>query len=48
MMLIQVTAPSWPDMDEYHRLRDQVNGLVGEINGKYGLLRICTAPTHAD
>lgn len=35
-VLIQVTVPSRLELEEYHRLREQVNGLVGEINGKYG------------
>lgn len=35
-VLIQVTVPSRLELEEYQRLRDQVNGLVGEVNGKYG------------
>lgn len=35
-VLVQVTVPSRPDIAEYQRLRNEINGLAGEINGKYG------------
>lgn len=42
IILIQVTVPSRADTEEYHRLRGHVNGIVGEINGKYGMLESLT------
>jgi len=34
--LIQISVPSREDMLEYQRLKTEVEGLVGEINGKFG------------
>jgi alpha,alpha-trehalose-phosphate synthase [UDP-forming] len=34
--LIQISAPSRENVPEYQRLRAEVEGLVGEINGKFG------------
>ncbi|MFC2006681.1 trehalose-6-phosphate synthase [Chloroflexota bacterium] len=34
--LIQISTPSREDIPEYQRLKAEVDGLVGEINGKFG------------
>ena len=36
IMLIQISVPSREDIPEYQRLKAEVEGLVGEINGKFG------------
>lgn len=36
VVLIQVAVPTRPDVEEYQRLRTEVNGLIGSIAGKYG------------
>lgn len=34
--LLQVVVPSRANVDEYHKLLVEIQGLVGEINGKHG------------
>jgi trehalose 6-phosphate synthase/phosphatase len=36
VVLVQVAVPSRENIAEYNRLRREVNGLVGEINGDFG------------
>ena len=35
-MLIQISVPNRNNIPEYQRLKTEVNGLVDEINGKFG------------
>ncbi|MFC1908064.1 trehalose-6-phosphate synthase [Chloroflexota bacterium] len=34
--MIQISVPSREDIPEYHKLKAEVEGLVGEINGRFG------------
>ena len=38
VVLVQIAIPSRPDVEQYRNLRDEVNGLVGMIEGKHGKL----------
>lgn len=38
VVLVQIAIPSRPDVKEYQNLRDEVNRLIGMIEGKYGKL----------
>jgi len=42
--LIQVVVPSREDVDEYEKLKQQIERLVGEINGRY--TRVGWTPVH--
>eukprot|EP00835_Amoeboradix_gromovi_P003538 NODE_238_length_13323_cov_0.463854.p2 type:complete len:648 gc:universal NODE_238_length_13323_cov_0.463854:7266-9209(+) len=44
VVLVQVAVPSRTDVEEYIQLRNNVNQLVGEINGKYGTIEF--SPIH--
>eukprot|EP00834_Sanchytrium_tribonematis_P005469 NODE_332_length_9388_cov_1.370008.p2 type:complete len:651 gc:universal NODE_332_length_9388_cov_1.370008:3132-5084(+) len=44
VILVQVAVPSRTDVEEYIQLRNNVNQLVGEINGKYGTIEF--SPIH--
>ena len=44
VVLLQVGVPSRTDVEEYIELRNNVNQLVGEINGKYGTIEF--SPIH--
>ena len=44
VVLVQVAVPSRTDVEEYIQLRNNVNQLVGEINGKYGTVEF--TPVH--
>lgn len=35
-VLVQVAIPTRPDVEEYQQLRNEVNGLIGKIEGKHG------------
>jgi trehalose 6-phosphate synthase len=35
-VLVQVAIPTRPDVEEYQQLRNEVNGLIGKVEGKHG------------
>jgi len=38
VVLIQIAVPTRTDVEEYQQLRSEVHELVGQINGRYGLI----------
>jgi trehalose 6-phosphate synthase len=36
VVLVQIAIPTRPDVEEYQNLRNEVNGLIGKIEGKHG------------
>ena len=36
VVLVQIAIPTRPDVKEYQDLRNEVNGLIGKIEGKHG------------
>lgn len=44
VVLIQVAVPSRIEVEEYRKLKSEVDGLVGHINGTYGSLSF--SPVH--
>ncbi|XP_010480504.1 PREDICTED: probable alpha,alpha-trehalose-phosphate synthase [UDP-forming] 2 [Camelina sativa] len=44
VVLVQIAVPTRNDVPEYRKLKDQVHGLVGRINGRFG--SVSSLPIH--